>query len=99
VDPGYPAYEGAVRMAGGIPVMVPADESNQFRFTVGDLKRRITDRTKLIIINSPQNPTGGVLTLEDLMGVAELAQEHDLLILSDEIYGKIFYDERPPSML
>jgi len=99
VDPGYPAYEGAVRMAGGIPVMVPADESNQFRFTVDDLKRRITDRTKLIIINSPQNPTGGVLTLKDLMGVAELAHQHDLLILSDEIYGKIFYEERPASML
>jgi len=99
VDPGYPAYEGAVRMAGGIPVMVPAEESNQFRFTVNDLKRRITKRTKLIIINSPQNPTGGVLTLKDLMGVAELANEHDLLILSDEIYGKIFYEQRPPSML
>ena len=79
--------------------MVPAEESNQFRFTVNDLKRRITKRTKLIIINSPQNPTGGVLTLKDLMGVAELANEHDLLILSDEIYGKIFYEQRPPSML
>jgi aspartate/methionine/tyrosine aminotransferase len=99
VDPGYPAYEAAVRMAGGVPVLVPAEESNQFRFTVDDLKRRITDRTKLIIINSPQNPTGGVLTLKDLTGVAELAHEHDLLILSDEIYGKIFYEQRPASML
>ena len=86
-------------MAGGVPVLVPAEESNQFRFTVADLKRRITKRTKLIIINSPQNPTGGVLRLDDLKGVAELAHEHDLLILSDEIYGKIYYEERPSSML
>jgi aspartate aminotransferase len=98
-DPGYPAYDAAVRMAGGVPVLVPAAESNQFRFSVDEVQRRITPRTKLVIINSPQNPTGGVLTLKDLKGLAELANEHDVLILSDEIYGKIYYEDRPASML
>jgi aspartate aminotransferase len=98
-DPGYPAYEAAVRMAGGVPVLVPVDEANQFRFSLDEVKRQITSRTKLVVINSPQNPTGGVLTLKDLKGLANLAQEHDLLILSDEIYGKIYYEDRPASML
>ena len=98
-DPGYPAYDAAVRMAGGVPVLVPVDEANQFRFSLDEIQRRITPRTKLVIINSPQNPTGGVLTLKDLKDLAELAREHDLLILSDEIYGKIYYEDRPASML
>jgi aspartate/methionine/tyrosine aminotransferase len=98
-DPGYPAYDAAVRMAGGVPVSVPANEANQFRFTVDDVKHRITSRTKLVVINSPQNPTGGVLTVNDLTRLSELAHEHDFLILSDEIYAKIYYEARPASML
>jgi aspartate/methionine/tyrosine aminotransferase len=98
-DPGYPAYDAAVRLAGGTPILVPVDEANQFRFSLDEVKRRITPRTKMIIINSPQNPTGGVLTLKDLKGVADLARKHDLLILSDEIYGKIYYEDRPAGML
>jgi aspartate/methionine/tyrosine aminotransferase len=98
-DPGYPAYDAAVRLASGVPVLAPIDESSGFRFSIDDVRRRITPRTKLVIVNSPQNPTGGVLTLNDLKGLGALANEHDLLILSDEIYGKIFYEERPASML
>jgi aspartate/methionine/tyrosine aminotransferase len=108
VDPGdeviyaapvYPAYEAAVLMAGATPVQVLLDEKREFRFSLEEMARRITPRTKMIVINTPQNPTGGVLTLDDLKGVAKLAQEHDLLILSDEIYSEIYYDAPTAGML
>ncbi len=98
-DPGYPAYEAAIRMAGGTPVPVRLTESKEFRFDLEELARRITPRTKMIAINSPQNPTGGVLTLSDVKRIAELAHRHDLLILSDEIYSEIYYAGRPASIL
>jgi aspartate aminotransferase len=98
-DPSYPAYEAAIRMAGAKPVPVKLEESKDFRFDLNELARQITPRTKMIVINSPQNPTGGVLTLDDLNKVADLARKHDLLILSDEIYSEIYYAERPASIL
>jgi aspartate/methionine/tyrosine aminotransferase len=98
-DPSYPAYEAAIRMAAAVPVRVRLEESKQFRFDLNELARQITPRTKLIVVNSPQNPTGGVLTLDDLKKVADLARKHDLLILSDEIYSEIYYTERPASIL
>jgi aspartate/methionine/tyrosine aminotransferase len=98
-DPSYPAYEAAIRMAGGTPVRVKLEESKQFRFDLDQLAHQITPLTKLIVINSPQNPTGGVLTLDDLKKIADLARKHDLLILSDEIYSEIYYKDRPPSIL
>jgi aspartate aminotransferase len=98
-DPSYPAYEAAIRMAGATPVRVKLEESKQFRFDLDQLARQITPRTKLITINSPQNPTGGVLTLDDLKKIADLARKHELLILSDEIYSEIYYTDRPPSIL
>jgi len=98
-DPGYPAYEAAVRMAGGTPVSVKLEEDHQFRFSPEQVARCITPRTKMIVINSPQNPTGGVQTLKDLQGLADLACRHDLLILSDEIYSEIYYGDPPASML
>ena len=98
-DPSYPAYDAAVRMAGGTPVPVKLEEAKQFRFDLDELARRITPRTKMIAINSPQNPTGGVLTLNDLKKIADLARKHDLLILSDEIYSEIYYADRPASIL
>jgi aspartate/methionine/tyrosine aminotransferase len=108
VDPGdeviyaapvYPAYEAAVLMAGATPVQIQLDESREFRFSLDEMARRITPRTRMIVINTPQNPTGGVLTLEDLKGVAKLAIQHDLLILSDEIYSEIYYDTPTAGML
>ena len=108
VDPGdeviyaapvYPAYEAAVLMAGATPVQVVLDEKREFRFSLEEMARRITPRTKMIVINTPQNPTGGVLTLDDLKGVASLARQHDLLILSDEIYSEIYYDLPTAGML
>jgi aspartate/methionine/tyrosine aminotransferase len=98
-DPSYPAYEAAIRMAGGTPIPVKLEESKQFRFDLKELARQITARTKMIVINSPQNPTGGVLTLDDLKKIADLARRHDLLILCDEIYSDIYYEERPASIL
>jgi aspartate/methionine/tyrosine aminotransferase len=98
-DPAYPAYEAAIRMAGATPVPVRLEESKQFRFDLSELARQITPRTKLIVINSPQNPTGGVLTIDDLKKIADLARKHDLLILSDEIYSEIYYADRPASIL
>jgi aspartate/methionine/tyrosine aminotransferase len=108
VDPGdeviytapvYPAYESAVLMAGATPVQVVLDERREFRFSLEEMARRITPRTKMIVINTPQNPTGGVLTLEDLKKVGDLAVEHDLLILSDEIYSEIYYEAPTAGML
>ena len=98
-DPAYPAYEAAVRMAGATPVPVKLEESKQFRFDLNELARQITPRTKMIVLNSPQNPTGGVLTIDDLRKIAELARKHDVLILSDEIYSEIYYGDRPASIL
>jgi aspartate/methionine/tyrosine aminotransferase len=98
-DPAYPAYDAAIRLAGAKPVTIELRESREFRFDPSELARRITSRTKMIIVNSPQNPTGGVLTLEDLEAVAGLARKHDLLVLSDEIYSGIYYGSLPASML
>jgi aspartate aminotransferase len=97
--PVYPAYESAVTMAGATPVPIVLEESKEFRFSLETLAARITPRTRMIVINTPQNPTGGVLTLDDLKAIGDLARKHDLLILSDEIYSEIFYDEPPASML
>ncbi len=97
--PAYPAYEAAIRIAGATPVAVRLEESKGFRFDLDEVALKVTPRTKMFVINSPQNPTGGVLQLEDIQGLFKLAEEHDLLILSDEIYSKIFYAERPASTL
>ena len=91
-DPGYPIYESLTRFVGATPVPIPIRMENEFRLDVEELVRLITPRTKLLIINSPANPTGGVLTRADLQRIAELAQEHDLWVMTDEIYGRILYD-------
>jgi aminotransferase len=91
-DPGWPHYEPCVRMAGGIPQHYPLLEENDFKLDVDDLSKRIDESTKAIIINSPNNPTGSVLTRKDLEGIAQIAQENDLIVISDEVYEKIIYD-------
>lgn len=91
-DPAYYTYRNCVLMAEGKPVFVPVKSENDFRLNLEDLEKKITHRTKMIIINSPCNPTGAVMTKDDLQAIDELAIEHDLLILSDEIYEKIIYD-------
>ena len=93
-NPGYPIYESVVDFVGGKAVPLPLLEKKDFRFDIEDLKRLVNENTKLVILNSPQNPTGGVLTREDLEAVAELAKKYDFYILSDEIYDRIIYDNR-----
>ncbi|HEY9880764.1 MAG TPA: pyridoxal phosphate-dependent aminotransferase [Leptolyngbyaceae cyanobacterium] len=91
-NPGFPIYESVINFVGGNPVPLPLVEEVDFRFRIEDLKARISDRTKLLILNSPQNPTGGVLTQEDLSAIAVLAQRHDVYVLADEIYSRMLYD-------
>lgn len=91
-NPGFPIYESVIRFLGGVPVPMPLLEEKNFSLDTAELKKLITPRTKLIILNSPQNPTGGILTPSDLADIAQLAVEHDLWVLSDEIYSRIIYD-------
>ncbi len=91
-DPGYPIYESLTRFVGATPVPVPIRMGNGFRLDVDELESLVTPRTRVLFINSPANPTGGVLTRGDLGRIAELAIRHDLWVVSDEIYGRILYD-------
>ncbi|MFI5202368.1 MAG: pyridoxal phosphate-dependent aminotransferase [Candidatus Kapaibacterium sp.] len=91
-NPGFPIYESAILLAGGTPVALPITEATGFSFSIDDLRSRITSKTRMLVLNSPQNPTGGILTQEDLKGIAELAMKHDLWVLADEIYCRIVYD-------
>lgn len=90
-DPGFSTYYSAIRYCGATPVSVPLHESNQFRLNPDDLRKRITSKTRLIIINSPSNPTGGVMTPEEIDEVARIAEEHDIYLLSDEIYARMVF--------
>ena len=91
-DPGFPTYAAMIRVAGGIPVPVPLREENQFSFDLQAFDERISDNTRLIVLNSPANPTGGVIPLADLSHIAAKAREHDAWIMSDEIYARLAYD-------
>ncbi len=92
-DPGFPIYESVISYFGAKAVPVPLKESRQFRLDVADLEARITPRTRMVIINSPHNPCGSMLTREDLKQIAELAHKHDFWVLADEIYSKITYED------
>jgi aspartate/methionine/tyrosine aminotransferase len=91
-DPGYPIYESLVSWIGGKPVPAPIRQANNFRLDPDELASLVTPRTTMIVLNSPANPTGGVLTRGDLEKIAEIAQAHDLVVLADEIYGRILYE-------
>ncbi len=97
--PLFPVFQSAVGFAGARALPVPLREELDFRFDLDELRARITPNTKLIILNSPHNPTGGVLTSEDVMRVAALAQELDLVVLSDEVYDHMYYDNPPASVM
>ena len=92
-NPGFPIYESVIKFSGAKPVPIPLQEERDFGLDVNHLADLVTDRTKLIIVNSPQNPTGGVLTREDLKAIAEIAVKHQVPVLADEIYSRIIYDE------
>jgi aspartate/methionine/tyrosine aminotransferase len=92
-NPGFPIYESVINFLGATPVPLPLKEEKEFRFDVADLEARITPKTKMLIINTPQNPTGGILTREDLEQIAALAVKHDFIVLSDEIYSQVVYGD------
>ena len=92
-DPGFPAYRSLVRFADGIAVGYALDADAGFAPDVDDIAARITSRTRALVLNAPHNPTGGSVTPELLTRIAELAARHDLLVISDEVYGRLVYDE------
>jgi len=94
-DPSFPMYESITAFAGATPVPIPLREENQFRIDTDELARLVTDRTKLLIINSPHNPCGSALTRADCEAIAEIALRHDLTVLSDEVYWAIKYGDEP----
>ena len=91
-DPGFPIYESMINYVGGTAVPCPIRQENAFRLDPAELASLVTPRTKLLILNSPANPTGGVSTREDLEQIAAVAREHDLIVMADEIYGRILYE-------
>ncbi len=92
-DPGFPSYEAMIRVAGGTPVPVPLLEENRFSFDLSVFDEMISDKTRMIILNSPGNPTGGIIPKIDLEHIARAAIKHDCWVLSDEIYTRIVYDD------
>jgi aspartate aminotransferase len=98
-NPGFPIYESVIDFLGAKAVPLKLAEENEFSFSVDDLAALISDRTKLLILNSPQNPTGGVLSADDMDAIAELAVKHDFWVLADEIYSKIIYEGEHESIL
>ncbi len=92
-DPCFPTYHSAIHLCGVAPVKVPLREENEFRLSPDDVRARITDKTRLIIINSPQNPTGSVMTAGEMDEIFNIAQERDVYLLSDEMYVRMIYEE------
>jgi len=91
-NPAFPIYESMVDFVGGKPVFVPLRQEQGFRFDLDEFKAKLTDRTRLVILNSPANPTGGILTKADIEGLADILRERpEIMILSDEIYSRLLY--------
>jgi len=92
-DPGFPSYYSTIKMCNTKAVHVPLLESNKFRMNPKDIENSITEKTRMIIINSPQNPTGSVMTEEEIRMTYEIAKKHDLYLYSDEIYARMVYKD------
>lgn len=91
-DPGFPSYPAMINVAGGIPVPVPLRENNNFSIDLSAFNDLITERSRVIILNSPANPTGSVISLHDLEHIAHAAIQHRMWVISDEIYARLVYD-------
>ena len=91
-NPGFPIYESVIEFVGAKAVPIKLREENDFRLDTDELKKLVTHKTKLIIINSPQNPTGGILTQDDLREIADIALARDIMVLADEVYNRILYE-------
>lgn len=94
-DPMYATYEGCIRASGATMAPVPLSPDNGFRLRAADIAKRITPRSRAILLNTPHNPTGAVLTRQDIRDIGALAREHDLWIISDEVYEELIFDGVP----
>ena len=94
-EPSYVSYVPCVSLAGGKPVIIDLKNENKFKLTEEELASHITEKTKVLILSYPNNPTGAIMTKEDLEPIAELAKKHDLYVISDEIYSELTYTEEP----
>ncbi|MEE2701621.1 MAG: pyridoxal phosphate-dependent aminotransferase [Thermodesulfobacteriota bacterium] len=91
-DPGFPTYTSAANFVGAKTVFVPVHEENNFRLSPDDVESKITDKTRLLIVNSPANPTGSVMTKEELLEVGKIAEKKNLYLLTDEVYSRLIFD-------
>jgi aspartate/methionine/tyrosine aminotransferase len=97
-NPGFPIYESMTEYVGGVAVAAPLREEREFRMDVDEVASLVTPRTRMLVLNSPHNPTGSVLTGDDIRAFAEIAVRHDLTVLTDEIYGRLQYEDEPLSI-
>ena len=97
-NPGFPIYESMVRFLEAVPVPIPLVENRGFSFDLDILRDRLSAKTKLLILNSPNNPTGGIIPQDDLTQIAAMLRDRNVMVLSDEIYSRIWYDEEPMSI-
>jgi aspartate aminotransferase len=97
-DPGFPTYKAMIQVAGGVPVPVPLKEAQDFSFDLEAFDRLVSPKTRMIILNSPSNPTGGVMPVEALQHIARVAVQRDIWVLSDEIYSRLAYGMSVPSI-
>jgi aspartate aminotransferase len=97
-NPGFPVYESMINFLGATPVPIPLVEDRGFSFDLDLLARKLSAKTKMLILNSPHNPTGGVIPADDIRAIAGLVRDRDLMVLSDEIYSRIYFDEAPLSI-
>jgi aspartate/methionine/tyrosine aminotransferase len=97
-NPGFPIYESMINFLGATPVPMPLVESRGFSFDLDTFEQKLSDRTKMVVLNSPANPTGGMIPRADLERIAAMLRDRDLLVLSDEIYSRICYGAEPSSI-
>ena len=98
-QPSYVSYEPCVILAGGVPVIIELKGENEFRLTAQELEDAITDKTKVLVLPFPNNPTGAIMEREDLEAIAEVIRKHDILVMSDEIYAELTYKEKHVSIV
>ena len=94
-EPCYVSYKACTALAGGVPVPVPTRIENEFRITPDDLEAHLSPKTKVLLIGYPNNPTGAVMSRKELLAIAQFAEAHDLIVISDEIYGDLTYGAEP----
>ena len=97
-NPGFPIYESMIQFLGAVPVPMPLVEERGFAVDLDRLRASLSGRTRMLILNSPQNPTGGVISAEDIRAIAEMVRDRDLIVLSDEVYSRIWYEQPPFSI-